>query len=58
MSEAELKTEIQRLWNALHTIAVMPDEDNEWDGRDKYWAARAIARDVIAATDRIQHLAD
>ena len=32
---------------ALLAIAAMPDEDNEWDGRDKFREARAIASNAL-----------
>lgn len=40
--------EIKRLRAALAAIAAMPDEDNEWDGRDKFWEVRAIAQNTNA----------
>lgn len=50
-----LKDEIERLTRerdklegVLHKIAEMPDEDNEWDGSDKFREARDLARTVLA----------
>lgn len=33
---------------ALTAIAAMPDEDNEWDGCDKFRALRAVAQNALA----------
>lgn len=39
--------EIERLRAALKDIASMGDEDNEWDGRDKFRNARSFAQRVL-----------
>jgi len=45
-------TEIARLRAALIAIAAMPDEDDEWDGRDKFREVRAMAQNAMAHTKR------
>lgn len=39
--------EIERLRAGLHEIAAIGDEDNEWDGCDKFRNARAFAQRVL-----------
>jgi len=44
---AELTTENERLRAALTQIASMGDEDNEWDGRDKFRDVRSYAQRAL-----------
>jgi len=39
--------ETERLRRKIETIATYPDEDNEWDGRDRFHECREIAREAL-----------
>ena len=45
-----LTAEYSRVRAALTAIAAMPDEDDEWVGRDKFREARAIAQNALSET--------
>ena len=45
-----LTAEYSRVRAALTAIAAMPDEDDEWGGRDKFREARAIAQNALSET--------
>lgn len=47
----EAVSEIDRLHGALNEIAVMPNEDNEWDAVDKYDEVRKLAQSAVSHTD-------
>jgi hypothetical protein len=51
------EAEIKRLRGALRLIAEQSDEDDEWDGRDKFLDVRAFARRVLEHNELYVRLA-
>jgi hypothetical protein len=45
-SKQDLVNEINRLQRGINMIAEMDDEENEWDGRDRFRRVRDFARRV------------
>ena len=45
---AALKGQVEAMREALEAIADTGDEENEWDGTDKFIAARETARAALA----------
>lgn len=41
-----LTAENERLWSAIQSIAAWSDEEDEWDGRDKFHTIRRMALDM------------
>ena len=44
---------IERLQAALKQIADMADEENEWDGRDRFREARTFAQFTLSAAEQL-----